>query len=117
MDKIKCAVCEYARQDITASEYARKQCKTCDDRENCEICRGCDKYGGCKARRNPKAKQNCERRLDNICSGQALKWAAVECGSNRSEYYKSLLNVSINGRMQKRVTWSGCYCGKRRGGV
>jgi len=44
------------------------------------------------------------------------QWSGIECGCADSDYFKSLLNVSITGDRQQRVTWSGCDCGERRRG-
>ena len=41
-------------------------------------------------------------------------WMAFECGNSASEYHRCLLNVTINGEKQSRITWSGCKFGKRR---
>jgi hypothetical protein len=49
-----------------------------------------------------------------VCSQQRLNWAAIECGNPDSEFYKSLLNVSINADMQTYITWSGCKEGERK---
>jgi hypothetical protein len=114
--KVRCAGCVYARQDIGASHYSQKHCKTCERRETCEICRSCEYQDTCQARMNPKLSQNCERRCETLCSLQTLKWAAIECGNPDSEYYKALLNVTPGGEMQDRVTWSGCVDGERRCG-
>ena len=113
---IRCAVCVYARQDIKASAYTQKRCGKCELREDCEICRDCEKCDSCEARENPKCIQRCERRFDAICSQQQLEWAAIQCTNPKSEYHRALLNVTLNGDMQNRVTWSGCACGERRGG-
>jgi len=40
-------------------------------------------------------------------------WTAYECGNVKSEFYKSLLNVTINGDMLSRISWSGCDLGER----
>ena len=39
-------------------------------------------------------------------------WTAYECVNSRSEYHKSLLNVTINGEKQSQITWSGCAEGR-----
>ena len=111
---ICCATCVYAQQDRKASGYTQKYCARCELRDGCEICRGCKLRDGCKARKSPKYKQNCERRIEMICSKQELLWAAIQCTNPESEYHKALLNVSINGDMQDRITWSGCIDGERR---
>ena len=110
---IKCADCRFARQDVNASEYTQKHCKGCDNRKNCEICSGCEYYDTCKARTNAKLSQGCDRRFENRCSRQTLKWAAIECGCRDSEYYKALLNVTPYGDMEKHITWKGCPFGER----
>ena len=101
-----------ARQE--GERVHEKHCAKCELREDCEICRGCEKRDDCKARKSPKHKQSCDLRLDMICSKQGLVWAAIQCTNPESEYHKALLNVSINGDMQDRVTWSGCIDGERR---
>jgi len=113
---IRCADCRYVRQDVSASDYTPKRCKGCDNRENCEICTGCPEREACGARKNARLPQGCERRLEKVCSRQALKWAAMECGNKGSEYYKALLNVTRDGDRQTRVTWGGCEDGERRDG-
>jgi hypothetical protein len=111
---IPCAVCVYARQDVKASAYTQKRCGKCEIRKDCEICRDCEKRNGCLARINPKCKQSCERRLDAVCSGQQLVWAAIQCTNPKSEYHRALLNITLNGDIQSRVTWNGCACGETR---
>jgi hypothetical protein len=112
--KIRCALCEYARQDRKASEYTNKRCGKCEKWADCEVCRSCKKRGDCKARKNQAAKQGCERRGDTVCGMQELRWAAFECTNPDSEYHRSLLNVTVNGDMQRAVTWSGCEEGVAR---
>jgi hypothetical protein len=41
-------------------------------------------------------------------------WIAYECSNRKSEFYKSLLNVSPSGDKLKKITWSGCEYGLRR---
>ena len=41
-------------------------------------------------------------------------WTAYECTNSKSEYYRALLNIDINGKMQKRISWKGCRLGMRR---
>jgi hypothetical protein len=82
--------------------------------DNCEVCRGCEKYADWKARVNPNAKQSCDRRFENICPQQTLNWAAYQCTNIDSEYYKALLNVTVGGDMQTHITWSGCEEGERK---
>jgi hypothetical protein len=45
-------------------------------------------------------------------------WTAYECGNSKSEYHKSLLNVTPNGERQAHITWAGCVHGQKgeRGG-
>lgn len=112
--QIRCAACEYARQDKKASEYSRKHCGQCDMREDCEICAYCEKRDDCKARLNRKHKQSCERRVEMVCGRQLLKWKAIECANPDSEYHKALLNVTPIGDKQRRVTWSGCPHGEKK---
>jgi len=88
-DYIKCAKCRFAQQDNKASQYTLKHCSKCEHRECCKL-----------------------RATDHICEKQALKWAAIQCVNPDSDYHKALLNVSINGDMQDRITWSGCTCGE-----
>ena len=93
--KIRCANCEYARQDKNASDYTQKHCK------DCEL--DCDCKGKCKCGNGCKFKNT-----DEVCPKQKLKWAAIECGCPESEYHKALLNVTPNGEKQDYITWSGC---------
>ena len=113
MDKhIQCASCRFARQDTWASEYTQKRCGKCTLREDCEVCRGCNKRNGCMARKSRKYTQYCERRLNAICSQQKLKWAAYECGNPDSEYYRALLNITKAGDKLDGITWTGCAWGE-----
>lgn len=41
-------------------------------------------------------------------------WTAYECGNPKSEYHKSLINISVNGDKHKRISWSGCQHGERK---
>jgi hypothetical protein len=41
-------------------------------------------------------------------------WTAYECGNPKSEYHKSLINISENGDKHKRISWSGCQHGERK---
>ncbi len=41
-------------------------------------------------------------------------WTAYECGNPKSEYHKSLVNISENGDKHKRISWSGCEHGERK---
>jgi len=41
-------------------------------------------------------------------------WTAYECGNPKSEYHKSLLNVTVNGNKLTRISWSGCAYGERK---
>ena len=41
-------------------------------------------------------------------------WNAYECGNPKSEYHKSLINISENGDKHKRISWSGCEHGERK---
>ena len=41
-------------------------------------------------------------------------WTAYECGNPESQYYKSLLNVDLQGNKLPNITWSGCRFGERR---
>jgi len=103
-NKLKCAECLYAKQDMVASEYTKKKCK------GCEV----DSYCTCK-KKSCKCGEGCEfKYTDRICPKQQLKWAAYQCANAASEYHKSLLNVSPNGDKQTEITWSGCKHGKRR---
>ena len=39
------------------------------------------------------------------------RWTAYECGNHKSEYYRCLLNIDINGVKLKRIAWPGCEYG------
>ena len=39
-------------------------------------------------------------------------WKAMECGNQDSEYYRALLNVTVDGDTQSRITWGGCPLGE-----
>jgi hypothetical protein len=41
-------------------------------------------------------------------------WTAYECGNPKSEYHKSLINISEDGNKHKRISWSGCQHGERK---
>ncbi len=41
-------------------------------------------------------------------------WTAYECGNPESEYHKSLINISEDGKKHKRISWSGCEHGERK---
>ncbi len=41
-------------------------------------------------------------------------WMAYECGNPKSEYHKSLINISQDGKKHKRISWSGCAFGERK---
>ncbi len=41
-------------------------------------------------------------------------WKAYGCGNPKSEYHKSLINISENGDKHKRISWSGCEHGRRK---
>jgi hypothetical protein len=110
MDKqkhIRCAECRYTAVDKNASEYARRTCTDCEHNADCACVKktGKCKCGkGCKHRKDP----------DIPCPKQQINWAAVQCVNSDSEYFRALLNVSINGDMQSRITWSGCEDGEAR---
>jgi hypothetical protein len=36
----------------------------------------------------------------------------MECGNQHSEYYRALLNVTVDGDTQSRITWGGCPLGE-----
>ena len=110
---IRCANCRFAQQDKKASEYTQKRCGKREHREDCEVCRGCKMHDGCKARISPKCKQTCQRRSDTLCSQQMLKWPAIQCTNHESEYYRALLNITLGGDKQDRITWTGCPLGER----
>jgi hypothetical protein len=40
-------------------------------------------------------------------------WVPYECGNRKSEYFRSLLNVSEDGDKQDTITWTGCIHGER----
>jgi len=113
-ENIKCAECEFARQDKKTSAYSKKRCGKCEKWSDCSVCRECKKREICKVRKSQKDKQYCDRRFETLCGRQKLRWAAVECANPDSEFHRSLLNVTANGGMQDRVTWSGCDRGVRR---
>jgi len=39
-------------------------------------------------------------------------WKAMKCGNAGSDYHKALLNVTVNGDTQSRITWGGCPLGE-----
>ena len=41
-------------------------------------------------------------------------WKAYECGNAKSEYYRCLLNININGGRLSEVVWKGCGCGEKK---
>ncbi len=41
-------------------------------------------------------------------------WTAYECSNPESDYYKALLNVSVDGNKHARISWSGCIRGERK---
>jgi hypothetical protein len=41
-------------------------------------------------------------------------WEAYECSNPKSEYHKSLINISEDGNKHKRISWSGCEHGERK---
>ena len=41
-------------------------------------------------------------------------WEAYQCGNPKSEYHKSLINISENGDKHKRISWPGCEHGGRK---
>lgn len=41
-------------------------------------------------------------------------WKAYQCSNPKSEYHKSLINISENGDKHKRISWSGCEHGERK---
>ena len=49
-------------------------------------------------------------RPDYKMSGR--KWIAYECGNSKSEYFRCLLNVSVGGAKQRKITWTGCDKGR-----
>jgi hypothetical protein len=40
-------------------------------------------------------------------------WTAYECKNHESEYHRALLNISVKGHRQSRVTWPGCVEGRQ----
>jgi hypothetical protein len=44
-------------------------------------------------------------------TASSKKWIAYECGNPKSEYHKSILNVSSNGEKHHEITWIGCNSG------
>ena len=53
---------------------------------------------------------NCRFILPDIKASER-HWTAYQCGNSKSEYYRSLLNISIDGIKLKRVAWPGCEHG------
>jgi hypothetical protein len=51
-------------------------------------------------------------RPDKAASSSA--WTAFECGNDKSEYHRCLLNITPNGDKRSRITWTGCELGERR---
>ena len=41
-------------------------------------------------------------------------WTAYQCSNPKSEYHKSLINISENGDKHKRISWPGCEHGGRK---
>lgn len=41
-------------------------------------------------------------------------WTAYECGNPKSEYHRSLINISVNGDKHKRMSWFGCEHGEMK---
>ena len=39
-------------------------------------------------------------------------WKGYECGNPDSEHFMALLNVTVNGVQQGKITWPGCDKGK-----
>ena len=50
--------------------------------------------------------------VDELASDK--DWTAYQCSNPKSDYYKSLINVSENGDKHKRISWSGCEHGERK---
>ena len=44
------------------------------------------------------------------------RWTAYTCGNHKSEYHKTVLNVTNDGRQVKDIVWIGCYHGERQVG-
>jgi len=42
------------------------------------------------------------------------KWTAYVCGNYKSEYYKTVLNITGDGRQASQIVWLGCKHGERR---
>jgi len=40
------------------------------------------------------------------------EWTAFECGNYDSEYYRGLLNITLDGDKQEQITWTGCKHGE-----
>jgi len=38
-------------------------------------------------------------------------WTAYECGNSMSEYFRALLNITLNGNKLQWIAWSGCEHG------
>jgi len=87
--------------DTQASEYTKKHCKRCELDSGCACQkRECVCGGGCGFKGN-----------DAICPRQTLKWAAIQCVCSASEYYRALLNVTVQGDKQHFISWGGCEDG------
>lgn len=65
-----------------------------------------------KTKKHIKCEDCCFVRPDK--SASTATWMAFECGNNESEYHRCLLNITLNGDKQQRITWAGCELGKRR---
>ena len=46
-------------------------------------------------------------------SASCRAWTAFQCGNDKSEYHRCLLNITPNGDKQSRITWTGCELGER----
>ena len=43
-------------------------------------------------------------------------WTAYACTNPESEYFGSLLNVTVDGKKQDRITWTGCESMRKKVG-
>jgi len=84
---IRCAECRFARADETYGENLVNKILFGNDWIN-ELC----------------------------CPEMILEddWVAYECGNRNSEYFRSLLNVSVDGDKLPNITWTGCEHGERK---
>lgn len=56
---------------------------------------------------------DCKYATEDITANEG-SWIAYECSNPSSEYFKSLLNVTMNGKKLSQITWQGCCEGKKK---